>query len=106
MIPRLIFIGHETDACSPIDIKRIENWPVQEPVILMVDRGNCAFAMKVWNSQNAGARAVIIADDPGLHHIVPGPAYYNTPPEQRMHSTLQGEINNSHYGDLLNLKKK
>jgi hypothetical protein len=32
-------------------------------VILMLDRGSCAFTMKVWNAQLAGADAVIIVDD-------------------------------------------
>ncbi|KAL0909364.1 hypothetical protein M5K25_020223 [Dendrobium thyrsiflorum] len=32
------------------------------PVILLLDRGDCYFALKAWNGQNAGAAAVLIAD--------------------------------------------
>jgi hypothetical protein len=33
------------------------------PVIALVDRGDCYFAMKVYNAQQAGAAAVLVADD-------------------------------------------
>ncbi|EPS57970.1 hypothetical protein M569_16845, partial [Genlisea aurea] len=33
------------------------------PNFLLVDRGDCFFALKVWNAQNAGAAAVLVADD-------------------------------------------
>lgn len=33
------------------------------PMIVVVDRGGCYFALKVWNAQNAGAAAVLVADD-------------------------------------------
>eukprot|EP00252_Welwitschia_mirabilis_P018792 TRINITY_DN41_c0_g1_i1.p1 TRINITY_DN41_c0_g1~~TRINITY_DN41_c0_g1_i1.p1 ORF type:complete len:630 (+),score=114.76 TRINITY_DN41_c0_g1_i1:150-2039(+) len=33
------------------------------PLIIMVDRGDCYFALKVWNAQNAGAAAALVADD-------------------------------------------
>ncbi|KAG0469998.1 hypothetical protein HPP92_016698 [Vanilla planifolia] len=33
------------------------------PVILLLDRGDCYFALKAWNAQNAGAAAVLIADN-------------------------------------------
>ncbi|KAM0915178.1 hypothetical protein ACQ4PT_011069 [Festuca glaucescens] len=32
------------------------------PVILLLDRGECYFALKSWNAQQAGAAAVLIAD--------------------------------------------
>lgn len=37
------------------------NW--KPPFILMIDRGGCAFHQKVRNAQNAGASAVVIADN-------------------------------------------
>lgn len=33
------------------------------PRIVVVDRGDCYFALKVWNAQKAGAAAVLVADD-------------------------------------------
>ncbi|XP_062160816.1 vacuolar-sorting receptor 6-like [Alnus glutinosa] len=32
------------------------------PTILLLDRGDCYFALKVWNGQQAGAAAVLVAD--------------------------------------------
>lgn len=32
------------------------------PVVLLLDRGECYFALKSWNAQQAGAAAVLIAD--------------------------------------------
>lgn len=33
------------------------------PLFVLTDRGECYFALKVWNAQNAGAAAVLVADD-------------------------------------------
>ncbi|KAJ3693500.1 hypothetical protein LUZ60_008980 [Juncus effusus] len=33
------------------------------PVILLIDRGDCYFALKSWNAQLAGAGAVLVADN-------------------------------------------
>ncbi|KAJ7528163.1 hypothetical protein O6H91_16G087300 [Diphasiastrum complanatum] len=33
------------------------------PAIVLVDRGDCYFAFKVWNAQKSGAAAVLVADD-------------------------------------------
>ncbi|GLU09056.1 hypothetical protein SLE2022_259340 [Rubroshorea leprosula] len=33
------------------------------PTFVLVDRGDCYFALKVWNAQKAGASAVLVADD-------------------------------------------
>ncbi|MQM09101.1 hypothetical protein Taro_041965 [Colocasia esculenta] len=33
------------------------------PTFLLVDRGDCYFTAKAWNAQNAGAAAVLVADD-------------------------------------------
>ncbi|GAV75047.1 PA domain-containing protein [Cephalotus follicularis] len=32
------------------------------PTIVLIDRGECYFALKVWNAQEAGAAAVLVAD--------------------------------------------
>eukprot|EP01018_Ginkgo_biloba_P004479 Gb_19839 [translate_table: standard] len=33
------------------------------PTIVLVDRGDCYFALKVWNAQEAGAAAVLVSDN-------------------------------------------
>ncbi|CAN0846922.1 Vacuolar-sorting receptor 1 [Linum grandiflorum] len=33
------------------------------PTFLLIDRGDCFFAMKAWNGQNGGAAAVLVADE-------------------------------------------
>ncbi|CAN1771993.1 Vacuolar-sorting receptor 1 [Linum perenne] len=33
------------------------------PTFVLVDRGDCFFAMKAWNGQNGGAAAVLVADE-------------------------------------------
>ncbi|RWW56528.1 hypothetical protein BHE74_00036748 [Ensete ventricosum] len=35
----------------------------RRPVFLLVDRGDCYFALKAWNAQQAGAAAVLVADN-------------------------------------------
>jgi hypothetical protein len=47
-----------TDACSPLT-----NAAAVSGRIALLDRGTCGFVIKVKNAQNAGARAVIVADN-------------------------------------------
>ena len=47
-----------TDACTPLT-----NGAAVAGKIALVDRGTCGFAVKVKNAQNAGAIAVIVADN-------------------------------------------
>lgn len=47
-----------TDGCSPLT-----NAAAVANNIALIDRGTCGFVVKVKNAQNAGARAVVIADN-------------------------------------------
>jgi hypothetical protein len=55
--------GSTSDACEPL-----VNGSAVSGNIALVDRGTCAFTIKVKNAQNAGAVGVIVADN------APGPA--------------------------------
>nr|POE97029.1 vacuolar-sorting receptor 4 [Quercus suber] len=37
--------------------------PGGQRIFLLVDRGDCYFALKAWNAQNGGTAAILIADD-------------------------------------------
>jgi PA domain len=47
-------------ACTPLDAK---NAAAVKNRVAIIDRGTCAFTVKVKNAQDAGAKAVIIADN-------------------------------------------
>ena len=53
-------VGSAGDACSPL-----VNGAAVAGKIALIDRGNCAFTIKVKNAQDSGAVAVIIADNAG-----------------------------------------
>lgn len=48
--------------CSAFDGDRPFKPKSPRPTILLLDRGECYFALKAWNGQQAGASAVLIAD--------------------------------------------
>ncbi|KAL1537531.1 Vacuolar-sorting receptor 6 [Salvia divinorum] len=48
--------------CSAFDGDRPFKPKSSRPTILLLDRGECFFALKVWNGQQAGASAVLVAD--------------------------------------------
>lgn len=49
-------------ACDEF-ISSFRSKPGAMPTFLLVDRGDCVFAKKVWNAQNVGASAVLVVDD-------------------------------------------
>ncbi|KAK1687100.1 hypothetical protein QYE76_047948 [Lolium multiflorum] len=49
--------------CRPFDATAPFKSRSGRPVVLLVDRGECYFAVKTWNAQQAGAAAVLVADN-------------------------------------------
>lgn len=49
--------------CEPFDGDKPFHSPFPRPTVLLLDRGGCYFALKVWNAQQAGAAAVLVADN-------------------------------------------
>ncbi|XP_072969705.1 vacuolar-sorting receptor 6-like [Typha angustifolia] len=57
----VIYPDKKSDGCKEFDNQFKSK--SGRPVILLVDRGECYFALKAWNSQTAGAAAVLVADN-------------------------------------------
>ncbi|KAJ9168473.1 hypothetical protein P3X46_019991 [Hevea brasiliensis] len=55
---------HEKEGlgCQPFDGDKPFRSKTPRPTILLLDRGECYFALKVWNAQQAGAAAVLVVD--------------------------------------------
>ncbi|KAG2607796.1 hypothetical protein PVAP13_4NG273100 [Panicum virgatum] len=56
----VIYPDKKATGCAEFDTKFKSK--SRRPVILLLDRGECYFALKAWNAQRAGAAAVLIAD--------------------------------------------
>lgn len=74
------------------------------PVVLLVDRGGCYFALKTWNAQEAGAAAVLVAD------IVDEPLLTMDTPEEQTpdmaflaNITAPSALISKRFGDALRL---
>mgnify|MGYP003499200830 CR=1 FL=1 len=77
-------MGTTGDGCEPITSNVVGK-------VALMDRGNCGFAIKAKNAQNAGASAVVIADNvagfrknlqfnTGMENQVMGPILKKTKP--------------------------
>ncbi|XP_022978954.1 vacuolar-sorting receptor 6-like [Cucurbita maxima] len=51
-----------TFGCLPFDGDKPFKSKTSRPIILLLDRGDCYFALKVWNAQQAGAAVVLVMD--------------------------------------------
>ncbi|KAF3589708.1 hypothetical protein F2Q69_00028615 [Brassica cretica] len=61
MIGSVVYAGQGAFGCDSFDKSFKPKFP--RPTILIIDRGECYFALKVWNGQKSGAAAVLIADN-------------------------------------------
>ncbi|KAK4487974.1 hypothetical protein RD792_003713 [Penstemon davidsonii] len=62
MVGTLVYPRNGSSGCSPFDGDNPFKSKSTRPTILLLDRGDCFFALKVWNGQQAGAAAVLVAD--------------------------------------------
>ncbi|MCO5584205.1 hypothetical protein L7F22_038128 [Adiantum nelumboides] len=54
----------DADGCKPFPADSFKRKSSKtSPIVALLDRGGCYFALKVWNAQNAGAASVLVADD-------------------------------------------
>ncbi|KAM3407964.1 hypothetical protein ACQJBY_001337 [Aegilops geniculata] len=67
MAGAVVYPKGNSDACEAFNSGRKEHLfrtkPGALPSFLLIDRGHCLFAKKVWNAQYAGASAVLVVDD-------------------------------------------
>ncbi|XP_052182613.1 vacuolar-sorting receptor 6 isoform X2 [Diospyros lotus] len=62
MLGSVIYPQKGATGCNPFDGDKPFKPKSSRFTILLVDRGDCYFALKVWNGQQAGAAAVLVAD--------------------------------------------
>lgn len=64
MIGQVVYPEKGKDGCKSFEELDVSfKKSPTKPLFVLVDRGECYFALKVWNAQNAGAAAVLVADD-------------------------------------------
>ncbi|CAL1402551.1 unnamed protein product [Linum trigynum] len=62
MLGSVVYPQKGSLGCQPFEGDKPFKFKLPRPTILLVDRGDCYFALKVWNAQQAGAAAVLVAD--------------------------------------------
>ncbi|GAA0172927.1 extracellular matrix structural protein [Lithospermum erythrorhizon] len=63
MVGSVVYPEKGGNGCKPFDGDQPFKSKSTRPTILLLDRGDCYFALKVWNGQQAGAAAVLVADN-------------------------------------------
>ncbi|KAG0592962.1 hypothetical protein KC19_1G293800 [Ceratodon purpureus] len=63
MAGTVVYPAKQADGCTPFTESLKGPNTGGRPVFALLDRGGCYFALKAWNAQNAGAAAVLVADD-------------------------------------------
>ncbi|XP_059656854.1 vacuolar-sorting receptor 6-like [Cornus florida] len=62
MVGVVVYPEKGSKGCNPFEGDKPFKSKSSRPNIVVLDRGDCYFALKVWNAQQAGAAAVLVAD--------------------------------------------
>lgn len=62
MVGSVVYPGQGASGCEPFEGDKPFKTKLHRPTILLLDRGECYFALKAWHGQLAGAAAVLVAD--------------------------------------------
>ncbi|XP_047308009.1 vacuolar-sorting receptor 6-like [Impatiens glandulifera] len=62
MVGSVVYADKGSTGCKPFDGDKPFKSKSTRPTILLLDRGECYFALKTWNGQQAGAAAILVAD--------------------------------------------
>ncbi|XP_059285189.1 vacuolar-sorting receptor 6-like [Lycium ferocissimum] len=62
LVGTVVYPKKGANGCTSFDGDKPFKPKGHRPNILLLDRGDCYFALKVWNGQQAGAAAVLVAD--------------------------------------------
>ncbi|XP_059438195.1 vacuolar-sorting receptor 7-like isoform X1 [Corylus avellana] len=62
MLGSVLYPDKGSNGCAAFEGDKPFKSKFPRPTILLLDRGECYFALKVWNGQQAGAAAVLVAD--------------------------------------------
>ncbi|KAL8102081.1 hypothetical protein AgCh_026823 [Apium graveolens] len=65
LVGAVVYPKSNQKACKTFDDldASFKSKPGSLPIFLLADRGECYFTLKAWNAQNAGAAAILVADD-------------------------------------------
>ncbi|KAJ0082519.1 hypothetical protein Patl1_11993 [Pistacia atlantica] len=63
LVGSVVYPDKGTFGCAAFEGDKPFKSKFPRPTILLLDRGECYFALKVWNGQQAGAAAVLVADN-------------------------------------------
>ncbi|CAH9107124.1 unnamed protein product [Cuscuta europaea] len=62
LVGTVVYAQQGASGCSVFEGDNPFKSKTRRPTILLLDRGECYFTLKVWNGQQAGAAAVLVAD--------------------------------------------
>ncbi|KAL2340140.1 hypothetical protein Fmac_008080 [Flemingia macrophylla] len=62
IVGSVVYPDKNSHACQVFDGDKPFKFRSNRPTILLLDRGECYFALKVWHAQVAGAAAVLVTD--------------------------------------------